>query len=156
MNKHCYSTARRGFTLIEILAVIVIIASLAAILLPVASSSVAAAKKTVCISNLYQVGVATGLYLADNDDTYPEIVNYFTRYDPNRRPQLGSGTIDLPAQAFSLSTSDKLVCVDVGNATCSPFRMSIEEKIVRPVLEVVRVVYNLVPSVAAVACPAVF
>jgi prepilin-type N-terminal cleavage/methylation domain-containing protein len=62
------SFARRGFTLIELLVVIAIIAILAAILFPVFAQAKAAAKKTKALSNLKQLGTATFMYMADNDD----------------------------------------------------------------------------------------
>src|ERR1700722_2797741 len=65
-------SSRKGFTLIELLVVIAIIAILAAILFPVFAQAKAAAKKTVCLSNGNQIGIALMLYLNDNDDTYPQ------------------------------------------------------------------------------------
>ncbi len=71
-----------AFTLVELMAVIAIIASLVAILFPVMSGAIGSAKKVTCASNLYNIGVATGLYLGDNNDVYPETVNYVSRYMP--------------------------------------------------------------------------
>jgi len=62
------SRTRAAFTLIELLVVIAIIAILAAILFPVFAQAKAAAKKTVSLSNMKQIGVGTMLYLGDNDD----------------------------------------------------------------------------------------
>ncbi len=62
---------RRAFTLIELLVVIAIIAILAAILFPVFAQAKEAAKKTSCLSDSKQIGMAEQIYLADVDDTYP-------------------------------------------------------------------------------------
>lgn len=68
--------ARGAFTLIELLVVIAILAILAAILFPVFAQAKEAAKKTVCLSNARQIGLALTLYLGDNDDTMPIFYAY--------------------------------------------------------------------------------
>ena len=59
----------KGFTLIELLVVIAIIAILAAILFPVFSQARESARKTSCLSNLKQLGLATMMYAQDYDET---------------------------------------------------------------------------------------
>jgi len=52
------------------LVVIAIIAILAAILFPVFAQAKQAAKKTAAVSDMKQAGLASAMYLGDNDDTY--------------------------------------------------------------------------------------
>ena len=62
---------RRAFTLVELLVVIAIIAILMAMLLPSLSSAKSKARKTACLSNLRQVGIATILYSNDQNGNIP-------------------------------------------------------------------------------------
>jgi len=71
----------KAFTLIELLVVIAIIAILAAILFPVFAQAKEAAKKSVGVANVKQLGLAYALYVGDVDDTYPNSVT--ERTSPN-------------------------------------------------------------------------
>lgn len=57
--------------MVELLVVIAIIAILAALLLPALAAGRERARKTACISNLRQVGVAIHLYAGDNSGSIP-------------------------------------------------------------------------------------
>ena len=60
-----------AFTLIELLVVIAIIAVLAALLFPVLARAKESTRGIQCINNLKQWGLATQLYVADNNDYLP-------------------------------------------------------------------------------------
>jgi prepilin-type N-terminal cleavage/methylation domain-containing protein len=62
-----------AFTLIELLVVIAIIAVLAAILFPVLAAARANARRTTCISNLHQIGLALGMYRQDYEELPPHL-----------------------------------------------------------------------------------
>jgi prepilin-type processing-associated H-X9-DG protein/prepilin-type N-terminal cleavage/methylation domain-containing protein len=60
-----------AFTLVELLVVLGILAALAAVVLPVTGRAREAGRRTVCQSNLRQIGLAIQQYVQDNDGTYP-------------------------------------------------------------------------------------
>ena len=61
----------RGFTLVEMAVVVAVIGIIAAILLPVFASVRENGRRTACLSNERQVGMAMMLYVADNGETFP-------------------------------------------------------------------------------------
>jgi len=107
--------ARAGFSLIELLIVIAIIAILAAILFPVFSQAREKARQTTCLNNQRQLALATMLYVQDNDES---LFFYASRSTPSRSR---SGAVvlrerDLPASRWwnvllaYLKTRPSLVC----------------------------------------------
>lgn len=62
-----------GFTLIEMLTVIAIIAILAAVLLPSLSASRERGRIAYCANNLSQLGKALMMYIDENNDRFPPV-----------------------------------------------------------------------------------
>lgn len=63
---------RKAFTLIELLVVISIIALLLSIMMPALGKAKQQAERLVCKTNLHQYGIASHLYLVENDDRFPD------------------------------------------------------------------------------------
>src|SRR5205823_5229545 len=69
MNRH--RNGRRGFSLVELLVVIGIIAVLAGLLLPAVMRARRAGKTTECMNNLRQLGTFMLMYAQSNNDYLP-------------------------------------------------------------------------------------
>jgi len=70
---------RHGFTLIELLVVIAILGLLAAVLFPVFAHVRENERRTVCLSNERQIGMAMLQYVADNGERFPSEGGDLTR-----------------------------------------------------------------------------
>jgi prepilin-type N-terminal cleavage/methylation domain-containing protein/prepilin-type processing-associated H-X9-DG protein len=63
---------RNGFTLVELLVVVAILAVLAGLLFPVLAQARARARQATCLSNVRQIGTAFALYAQDFDERLPD------------------------------------------------------------------------------------
>ena len=81
---------RRGFTLVELLVVIGIIALLISMLLPALNKAREQANAVKCAANLRSVGQGFAMYLAENRQTYPAAYLYKTA--AGETPVRGTGT----------------------------------------------------------------
>lgn len=139
------SKASRGFTLIELLVVIAIIAILAAILFPVFQKVRENARRTACLSNQKQIGLATIQYVQDSDETFPGVRDYSGNI-------AGSGIGTFSPNAIGahglLSPHDLPPVPRTGNGTAVGFFDSLQ-----PYLKSVQVLHCPDDSVPQVADP---
>jgi prepilin-type N-terminal cleavage/methylation domain-containing protein/prepilin-type processing-associated H-X9-DG protein len=77
MERDVKNKPGKGFTLIELLVTIAIIAILAAILFPVFARARENARRSSCMSNLKQIGLAVMQYTQDYDEHLPNRFNSF-------------------------------------------------------------------------------
>jgi prepilin-type N-terminal cleavage/methylation domain-containing protein/prepilin-type processing-associated H-X9-DG protein len=94
--------ARQGFTLIEVLVVVAIIALLLAILLPSLRAAREQARLLVCQTNAKQIASMTALYQADARGRVPVMLNYHYPNSPNYNQTI-NGEDTLPARTRLLS-----------------------------------------------------
>jgi len=64
---------QRGFTLVELIVVIAVVAVLVLIAFPVSSRIIQSAKAAGCVSNLRNLGVALHLYLGEHNQIMPNL-----------------------------------------------------------------------------------
>jgi prepilin-type N-terminal cleavage/methylation domain-containing protein len=104
MNKG-FNTAK-GFTLMELLVVVAIIAVLAALLLPVLARAKSTAQRAVCGNNLRQIGIGIRMYAEDSSDAFPPATNQppaaFAAYTQRMKSYVGlTGTSPEKARLFA-------------------------------------------------------
>lgn len=62
---------RHGFTIVELMVVLALVAILLALLMPSLRAARSAAQTAGCLSNLHQIAAAATVYATDNTQTYP-------------------------------------------------------------------------------------
>ena len=91
--------SERGFTLVELLVVMAIIAILAALLLPAMAGAKANSKRIACISNLRQIGIAVRGYSLD----YGGLIPYGPKAPPFISPEDFYSSTGAPTSLISLA-----------------------------------------------------
>lgn len=83
---------RRGFTLIEVLLVVAILGILVALLLPAIQAAREAARRSACINNLKQIGLAIQNY-ESADGAFPPGAKWGRLAPPDKRKRHGSALV---------------------------------------------------------------
>jgi len=78
-----------GFTVIELLVVVAIIAILAALLLPALARARESARRIACVGNVRQINLATRMYADEHDDFIPYTNRLSFNYKESIKPYLG-------------------------------------------------------------------
>lgn len=73
--------SKKAFTLVELLVVIAIIAGLAALLFPAMSGARERGRRTTCINNIRQIGMAMSMYRTDSNEKFPASNSMNKLYD---------------------------------------------------------------------------
>jgi prepilin-type N-terminal cleavage/methylation domain-containing protein len=107
---------RRGFSLLELLAVIAVLGIVAALLLPSLSRAQARAKRTSCLSNLKQVNLGLRMYAEDNGDTLPNTNAVMSAYKGLVKTYVGLEAPSSPNDRLFTCPADRFSVDALNNA----------------------------------------
>ncbi len=115
---------RRGFTLVEVLTCLSVIAILAVILIPAVNHSLRMSRATACASNLRQIGIAMTAYANDNDNRFPHAYDPAKGYDQTWMWSL-KPYVDMPEDSMGYSPLPKAAGIFV----CPEWEMTADRSV---------------------------
>jgi prepilin-type N-terminal cleavage/methylation domain-containing protein len=107
---------KRGFTMIELMTVIFLISTLAAIMIPFLKRNVYKAKLTNCKANLKNISTALQLYNNDNEGMYPDTMDVITPTYINIIPTCPMGGTNYTYEHASAPESFTVFCTGNNHA----------------------------------------
>jgi prepilin-type N-terminal cleavage/methylation domain-containing protein/prepilin-type processing-associated H-X9-DG protein len=142
MIKRSPPPVERAFTLIELLVVIATISILAALAVPVFTSTLERAKATKDMSNLRQIGTATQMYMNDNNGVFPGSANaiWMSQLELNQKYLSSWRVLESPFDKRTTSElGDATTAVSYGiNGNVLPGNVALSaDKITKPVTFIV-------------------
>ena len=115
-GKEIGAVRRRGFTLAELSMVLLLIALASAVVLTVYARARSLSKRTLCLNNVRNVGIALHMYAQDNDGFFPpeepglsalEIENRYVFRCPSVRHRKGSPEVPRISFLYRLGLSSQ-------------------------------------------------
>lgn len=110
--------SEKGFTLVELMVVVIILGILVAIAIPIFNNVTGDAKAKVCASNIRTINGAINMYYA-NEGKYPDDINELSPYIKdlsNLKCPVTDSTYKLADNGMSVDESDH----DHGNSSSTP------------------------------------
>jgi prepilin-type N-terminal cleavage/methylation domain-containing protein/prepilin-type processing-associated H-X9-DG protein len=106
---HHRTALNSGFTLVELIVVIAIIALLATLMMPEVEKMTERARSVACMGNLRSIGTSVNTYVIENDQTFPFV-------EPNPNDPVYTGEVEAKPMLAELEpygvTSKVLKCPD--------------------------------------------
>jgi len=118
---------RRGFTLIELLVVISIIATLAALLLPAIQQARETARRTQCLNNMRNVGIAAQAFATSKNGKLPYLVsnNQMNYLDGSQQTRRVPWIVNLFPYLEQTALYDRLVGTYDVNKAAAPISIAV-------------------------------